>query len=212
MQTLNESPTLSGVVKVKVTRYIQKHKTKQLFGQALELIGGGLIGATLIAPNQLLSFGEFLLKTNNFAIPKVVVGLVIFFGRKSIIRKFLLYFSRIWPVVDDGEKLLDDIPVTELVDYLLRNKHFKREGINGVRETFGLNMERFNRLAKKLEETKVLTRGENNSRILESSWSRQALIDYLSGEEKSTDLKPRFTINRIGSNHKTRLMRDEIPA
>ena len=137
--------------------------------------------------------------------------MTVFFGRKAIIRAIRRvgrFFEKRKAIVND-EKLIDDIPVAELVDYMLRNKRFKREGINGVRATFGLNMEKFNHLAKKLEENQVLVRGENNGRVLAGNWSRQALIDYLSGQKHSSNLQPRFTIHRIGGG-KVRLMKDQF--
>lgn len=210
----NKSPSLVGVIKNKIVAHIETHKASQLFKQALELMAGVFIGAIFVAPTQIMEGAEFLLKTNDFAVPKVVGVMIAFFGRKAILRNIKRagrFFEKRKAIIND-ERLIDDIPVAELVDYMLRNKHFKREGINGVRATFGLNMEKFNRLAKKLEENQVLVRGENNGRILAGHWSRQALIDYLSGEKKSVDLLPRFTIHRIGANNKVRLMKPELIA
>lgn len=210
-QPMQKSPSLLGVIKTKIVGHVQNHKASQLFKQAVELAAGVFLGALFIAPAEIMAGAEFLLKTNDYALPKMVGVMTVFFGRKSIIRTIKgmsKYFER-KKAVKNQEKLIDDIPVAELVDYMLRNKHFKREGMNGVRATFGLNMEKFNRLAKKLEENKVLVRGENNGRIVAGHWSRQALVDYLSGEEKSVDLLPRFTIHRIGGG-KVRLMKDQF--
>lgn len=207
-----ESPSLSGVLMAKLAGYVKEHKASELFGQLLELTAGLFLGSLLVAPTQIMAGAEYLLKIEDFAIPKVVGFAILFFGRKAIFRTFKRvgrFFEKRKAIIND-EKMIDSIPVAELVDYMLRNKHFKREGVNGVRATFGLNMERFNRLAKKLEENKVLVRGENNGRILDGKWSRQALIDYLSGEKRSADLQPRFTIHRIGAGNKVRLMREEL--
>ncbi len=175
--------------------------TKKLF----ELIAGLFLGVVLVAPDMAFSHVQKLVTLENYAIVKLLFGLGVFFYRKSILRRFRAARQARY---EGEEKLLDNIPVAELTDYLVRNKHFKREGENGVRETFGLNMERFNNLAKKLEENQVLVRGENNGRILAPHWSRQTLFDYLSGEKKSVDLEPRFTVHRIGG--KVRL--DRLPA
>lgn len=213
------SPTLGGVLAEKVIGHIKNNNIKTLSLQAAELFFGAFLGSLLVAPNQIMAGVENLLKTQDFALPKFVGFAILFWGRKFIFRTIkglIRAFQRIGrrietqKAIQNDEPLLDGIPVPELVDYLLRNKKFKREGVNGVRQTFGLNMERFNRLAKNLEEVKVLIRGENNGRELDGAWSRQALIDHLSGERKSSELKPRFVIKRIGDNHKQRLMRNEL--
>lgn len=208
-----KSPSLAGVLADKFVGHVQSHKFSQLFWQFLELAAGLFLGALLVAPTQILAGLEYVAKIEDFAVPKVVVFSFLFFGRKTIVREFkrLGRFFENRKAVANQEKMIDNIPVPELVDYMLRTKHFKREGMNGVRATFGLNMEKFNRLAKKLEENKVLVRGENNGRILDGHWSRQALIDYLSGEKRSADLQPRFTIHRIGGG-KVRLMKDQFQA
>lgn len=207
-----QTPSLAGVIKNKIVAYVDDHKASQLFKQVVELLAGVFIGAIFVAPAQIMESTEFLLKTNDFALPKMVGVMILFFGRKFIFSyvKKTRQSLHIKKAMLSEESFIDDIPVAELVDYMLRNKHFKREGVNGVRATFGLNMEKFNRLAKKLEENKVLVRGENNGRILAGHWSRQALVDYLSGEKKSVDLLPRFTIHRIGANNKVRLMKPEL--
>lgn len=213
-ETMQPAPTLSGAIAAKVAGHVQNHKASQLLKQVAELLCGLLVGALLVKPVQVMAGIEYLLKIESFAIPKVMGFFILFFGRKAImrnVRRIGRFFEKRKAALND-EQLLDGIPVSEMVDYLLRNKHFKREGVNGVRATFGLNMERFNRLAKKLEENKVLVRGENNGRMLDGHWSRQALIDYLSGEERSIDLQPRFTIHRIGESNKVRLMKEEMPA
>lgn len=207
-----KSPTLASVLAAKLVGHVQNHKFSELFWQLSELILGLFFGALLVAPTQILSSIEYVLKIESYAVPKLVGFTILFFGRKTIFRtlkRIGRFFEKRKAVIND-EKMIDNIPVPELVDYMLRNKHFKREGVNGVRATFGLNMDKFNRLAKKLEENKVLVRGENNGRILDGKWSRQALIDYLSGEKHSTNLQPRFTIHRIGAGHKVRLMREEL--
>lgn len=217
MQNQNETmqpPSLSRVIMNKVVNHVENHKANQLFKQLAELAAGLILGALIVAPVQILDFINSVAKIEGYAPPKLLLFGILFFGRKSIFRtvKRVGRFFQTRKAELNEEKLLDNIPVAELVDYMLRNKHFKREGMNGVRSTFGLNMEKFNALAKKLEENKVLVRGENNGRILDGKWSRQALIDYLSGEERSAELKPRFTIHRLGEGHKVRLMRDQLTA
>jgi len=211
-ETMQKAPSLTRAIVGKVATHIQETKVSNLLKQLMEGICGLFLGVAIVKPDKVSEALIWAAKIEGYAIPKLLLFSFLYFGRKSIVRAFnrMIRSIEIRRAEANEEKMIDDIPVPELVDYMLRNKHFKREGVNGVRATFGLNMEKFNALAKKLEENKVLVRGENNGRILADSWSRQALIDYLSGEERSEDLQPRFTIHRIGANAKVRLMREEL--
>lgn len=209
-----KNQTQSGLLQViafKVVGHISKTPARQLGWEAIELCLGLFFGALAVSPTQTLDLITNALKTQDFAPIKFIAGVILFLGRKKIFKLFKKCAKLVQRKnIEPGEKLLDAIPVPELVDYLMRNQKFKREGVNGVRATFGLNMERFNKLASKLEENQVLVRGENNGRVLASNWSRQSLIDYLSGKNKSEDLMPRFKITRIGVGQKVRLDRSEI--
>lgn len=212
MHPTDPRPTLAGVIADKVIAYVRANRTGRILKKGLEIITALILGVLALYPAEVLAAIDSLLKLNNFAVPKVTVVAAAFLGRKSIIRMFKRCAKFVHSFSLQHEKLLDGIPVAELTDYLIRNKHFKREGVNGVRETFGLSMERFNKLAAKLEENGVLIRGENNGRILDTKWSRQTLIDYLSGTEKSVDMQPHFKIHRIGVGAKIRLDREEFAA
>ena len=204
--------TIGTVIAAKIASYIENHNFTQILFALVELITGIFIGAVILEPNIAANGFAWMVTTRNFAIPKMLLFVTAFFYRKNIFRfakktfRFLRNFHK--PNID--EKLIDNIPVSELTDYLIRNRHFKREGINGVRATFGLNMEKFNQLAIKLEEAGVLERGENNGRFLSDRWSRQSLIDFLSQTEDSQKILPLLRIHQIGSNAKVRLDRKEI--
>jgi len=211
-----QKTSIAMVLAQKLANHIATHSVRQLLWQLVELAVGVFFGALLISPDGTLELIRSGLTYSDYAPLKIMAVMALFFHRKTIIKKVRLYTNKTVAkhvqkdVNKSGEKLIDNIPVTELVDYLVRNNHFRREGVNGVRSTFGLNMEKFNALAKKLEENGVLIRGENNGRILDDKWSRQSLIDYLSGVQKSIDLIPRFRIHRIGG--KIRLDKNEIMA
>lgn len=210
----SENITIIGTVKTKVASYLANHSAGQIFKGVIELICGGILGALMINPDPIINWAVQGLQNSNYAIPKAGLVMAAFFYRRWIFRVFRAFrrTAKVQKAIKAEDKLIDNIPVPELVDYLMRNKKFTREGVNGVRATFGFSMDKFNALAKRLEENGVLVRGENNGRVLADNWSRQTLIDYLSGSKKSADLIPRFKIYRIGANAKVRLDRPEIPA
>lgn len=197
----------------KIALHIAANKTGKLCRQLLELFIGLTIGAVIISPDFVSGLFWAAISAYNFAFIKSIFLMGVFFKRKSVIRFFrsTYFFAKKRRAENLEEKFLDNIPIPELTDYLIRNRHFRREGVNGVRMTFGLNMERYNKLAKNLEDSGVLVRGTNNGRILDAHWSRQSLFDFLSGYYESADMIPRFTINRIRGG-KVRLDLPAIPA
>ena len=213
METNTNPTTIKNVFQGKILQFIANNTMGSLAKKLAELCVGLVLGAFIFRPAVVGSFILETLKTEDYAIPKVLGFITIFYCRKLIYkipgkarnvkRKIDVHFA-------EAHKQLDGIPVDELADYLIRNKNFRREGINGARQTFGLRMEKYNQLAKKLEEHGVLVRGENNLRVLSPKWSRQALMDFLSQSESSKTMGPWFRIHRIGANAKVRLDRQEI--
>lgn len=211
METRN---TIWGVIFDKAARHVAANKMGKLVRQGVELTAGCFLGALVIFPDQTSSLLWEGVIAGNYAAPKFVLMTGLFFQRKTVFRIFRkAYF---WVKAKRAEKVedkfMDKIPVAELTDYLIRNRHFRREGINGVRATFGLNMERYNSLAGRLEANGVLVRGTNNGRILADSWTRQTLFDYLGGYYKSEHLIPRFKITRINGAGKIRLEKSQLVA
>lgn len=210
METRN---TILGVIFDKAARHIAANKAGKLVRQGVELSIGLFLGALVIVPDQTVGLIQAGFEAGNYAAPKFFLMTIAFFNRKSIVRilRKVYFFVKAKRAEKLEDKFLDKIPVAELTDYLIRNRHFRREGVNGVRATFGLNMERYNALAKRLEANEVLVRGVNNGRILADHWSRQSLFDYLSGYYESADMIPRFKITRINGGGKVRLEANAIP-
>lgn len=206
--------TLKTALWLKIVNFVYRNSPAQLARKAGELFLGGFLGALALKPSQIIDFVSVGLKAQNYATVKMAVMLVLFFNRKYIFRflakKYQSFSANLQ--VEGKEKLVFGIPISELADYLMRNRHFKREGINGVRSTFGLNMEKFNLLASGLESAGVLCRGDNNARFLKPEWTRQTLVDFLGQNEKSKNIKPIIKITRIGQNEKIRLSTQEIAA
>jgi hypothetical protein len=197
----------------KIISHLKNHTMRQLLKQLLLAFGGIITGALLVAPTQTIAVLEYVFTTHEYIASKIALVALGFIYRKTVIRFFrrVQKLSHKRQIMQDQEKLIDGIPVSELADYLIRNGNFKREGINGVRATFGIyNMDRFNRLANNLEQRKILKRGENNMRVLEGTWSRQALVDFLSQSEDSGKEMQYFRVHRVGDNAKVRLNKEEI--
>ena len=178
--------TLGTVLGNKFLTFIAENSAKKIAKKILEFVLGLLIGVIIYRPEATIGIISNALVFKYYAVLKILTGIIIIYGRKlpGKIHKKIKFFRKN-NQLGDNNKLIDGIPVIELADYLIRNKNFRREGANGVRETFGLHMEKFNRLANNLENKKILKRGDNNMRVLDGRWSRQALIDFLGQSENS---------------------------
>src|SRR6266568_5032166 len=150
--------TLKSVLWNKALKFFAENSMGTILRKFTEFALGIFLGAFIYRPEVISNFVSKLVIAQNYAIPKIGVTLIIFFSRKTLLKLFkrcskLVQKKRI----PESEKLIDGIPVNELADYLIRNGNFRREGSNGVRETFGIsNMEKFNRLANNLERRKIL--------------------------------------------------------
>jgi hypothetical protein len=209
---MENTQTITGAVASKISSYIASHKFTEIIKKTAELFCGFFTGVALLAPDSVSEAMLWCATVRNNAIPKVVVIMCLFFYRRQIARFIarLFRWAHARDIARNKERLIDGIPVSELADYLIRNGNLKREGVNGARETFGLNMERFNRLANNLERLRILERGESNMRVLSGRWSRQALIDCLSQSNDSRSADPWFRIFKVGGGEKIRLDKTEI--
>lgn len=211
MENINSTKqTFGGAMAEKVVAHIRAHKFGELCKQLVELICGLAVGGIMVAPNVVTGLIQYLVTTNDFALPKFITFFSAFLFRKKIIKLIRRFRRRAEKAaIEEGEALIEGIPVAELADYLIRNTHFRREGNNGVRSTFGLNMQKFNKLAAILEKKRIVTRGENNMRVLDGRWSRQALIDFLSQPDSENWFRV-FKINDPSA--KIRFDKQEIAA
>ena len=204
--------TLAQIIHSKTIAYFEARTIRDIKKDTRELLFGLILGAFIIAPDKIITATQNASQIGNFAPIKIFFLIIVFKHRKFLIKfaKKIFFGNPKKKLVANSEDMIDSIPVIELVDYLVKNAHFKREGINGVRQTFGLNMDRYNQLAQRLEKNGVLVRGENNCRILADFWTRQTLFDYLSGKINSKDLVPKITIRRIGEGAKIRMQKNEL--
>lgn len=205
--------TILGAFKKKFANYLYETPLKQIFYRFLYLCFGVGIGVAIVFPSAMVAFLENGFAFKNYVLPKLALWCVLFAYWRHLLsapRKTRVLFNRMKRKLTK-EKTIDGIPAMELADYLIRNKSFKREGLNGARETFGLSMKKYNRIAQNLEKTGVLVRGDNNSRVLDETWTRQTLVDFLKYSRDSRELSKKVNIvNRLTANPKIRLAKQEL--
>jgi len=200
----SDRETIGGVIGGKMIEHLKENSISKVSFQLFEIGGGLMLAWVLIDPHGGISAAVSIASAGGYALPKIVGAFAAVKSRKACWRacKRAARYARRRSV--KAEKIICGIPASELVDYLVRNKHFRREGANGVRETFGLGMQTFNSLAATLEDAEILERGENNGRVLGERWSRQALADFFN---QKSGLRSWL---RVRGGEKIRLDSDEI--
>ena len=196
-----------GIFAEKLANHIRETPARKLARQMSGIFTFFLISFVVISPRSAGLLAWWCFSAGGFIVAKIAIAWGVWRFRRKI-----AYFPRRvrnWRARRANRgKTIDGVPIAELVDYLVRNKAFKREGVNGALATFSLSMDRFNLLAKNLEKSGVLERGENNSRVLAGRWSRQSLVDFFEGKKKSSELLGGWV--RIRSGEKVRRDNSEI--
>lgn len=154
--------------------------------------GTCVLTGLLTFPEQSIVLIENALKYQNYLLPKAGFSFVLFYNLENIINSVKSEFEKFTPPVD----MVEGIPTLELIDYLFNNQTFKRDDIEAV---FGIPRNRFDILAKKLDDLKVLIRGANNGRVLNPEMSRQEIVQILASWKKAKELKQTF--NEIKENY-----------
>lgn len=174
-------------------KIVLENSTFRGFAKGAWICAGTFVLTGLLTfPEQSIILLSDAFKYQNYLLPKAVFSFVFFYNLENIIYSFKNEIASRAPSVD----MVEGIPTIELIDYLFENQTFRRDDIEGV---FGISRNRFDFLAKKLDDLKVLIRGANNGRILNPEMSRQEIVQILSSGEKAKDLKPTF--NRITENY-----------
>lgn len=93
----------------------------------------------------------------------------------------------------EGTETLDGVSTSNLLTHLFRNRTFKRVE---VESKFGLPRHRYSTMADALEQIGILTRGENNARVLDPEMTIDRAAELLAGKRRSEDLEIPINIVR----------------
>lgn len=156
-------------------------------------VGAVGLSAVLIFPHQAADIARNVCEWQNYAVPKVAASFAFVFNFQSLVRNIRNMIPEAQEI-PSGETI-EGIPTVELLDHLFEFESFKRDD---VEKKFGIPRNRFTDLAKKLEDLKVLVRGDNNARILNPEFSRSDVASILTGSERAEELTP--MIRRVNEN------------
>lgn len=203
----------------KVVAFVDAHS----LGQCAGIIGlfflAGLTSAAVIDMPTMIRISDNVMQWHHNALPTIALV----FAAYAYAPRFL---HGVWGILPDLARsclklpescptsgMIEGIPVAELVDHLFAAKSFKRADIE---TRFAVPRYRVERLAAKLEEIGVLTRGANNARVLASDMSREAVAGIMQTSHLAEGLErpiaiirpqrspsPRFTCRKITEDVET---------
>jgi len=173
-QILPAEKTIGGIFRDKFLKWLEKSTIKKILTLFLQFVI--ILFIILFLVNH--SFAFLILKKifflYNFLILKSIFVILIFKYRKK-----LFSFKK------KSKKTIDGIETSELLHFIFTKKAFK---LNEFKKTFGLSRNIHEKIAKKLEHFKVLIRGENNARVLNSKFSLEEVKNLLDGAKTSDQI------------------------
>ena len=150
--------SLTRVLWVKFLRWVDKASPEALRRTSLRVVCLALISFGVLAPHPLMAFLSTAVHWHSYRIP-------IFLGMVALLlnarRWFRLVKRRI--VHRGNQHTYHGIPVGEFATWLMEARNFKRD--DAMRQ-WAFSQGNYAKIAAELEEHDILTRGENNARVL----------------------------------------------
>lgn len=183
-----EEKSLSSVLWYKFLSYLEENSLLSFFCIVCKVLISCVLAASLLDIRAAVEMLVASLKWANFAVPKLFLSFTLvfswkiwFFWVKNRAISFFSYISVCIRPKMSGASFYG-IPVVELVEYLFSGDgSFRRDDIE---RRFAIPRNRFDEMAKLLDDYGVFTRGKNNARSLNPVISREALVSMLSGEKE----------------------------
>lgn len=179
----------SSIIVSKILDILESSTLSQIFLSFLAIIA--IIFLTVVftyTDDSLYVFGA-ILSWENAIIAKAILSALFVFNFSRIVAAILGWFESIMaPGLESVRTIdsIDGIPRLELLDHLFTVGTFKRED---VEKKWGIPRYRVTIISKKLEDLGVLSRGENNARILNPEFTRADLATLLGDHESVEDIK-----------------------
>jgi hypothetical protein len=188
---------MRSVVWQKIVAFVETHSIRSM----LKFVGlsfvAGLLSAAASSPDETDRYFSLIMEWRNYTVPVTLwVVFLTFYGRRIVLWTFgsvADVLSQREAEEEDADLRIEGIPVTALVDHLMKFKTFKRDDIE---QKFLVPRYRYTALAKKLKEIGVLTHGLNNMSVLGPEWDRDTLTDLFSGKEGADELEKGINIVR----------------
>lgn len=199
MDTITEKKHMRSVLWQKIVGFLEEHSLRSILKAVALSFAAGLISAALTSPEETDRYFTAVMEWRNYTVPVTLwVVFLTFFGKKML-KGLAASVASVMPSYEEGEIeedtdcMIEGIPVTKLVDHLVKFKTFKRDDIE---RKFLIPRYRYTALAKKLKEIGVLTHGLNNMSVLGEEWGRSELTELFAGKQGADELERGVNIVR----------------
>lgn len=152
--------SLTRVIWYKFLRWIEKSSPSVLLKSASRAFALALIVTGILAPSFTLGYLTEALQWNSYRIPICIAAVALTLNAKRI---YLWLRRRSTTARGANQHTYNGLPVSELAEYLLEARAFKREE---AIKRFALSQGQYSKIAQELEDKGVLVRGEANARVL----------------------------------------------
>ena len=195
----SQQKLMRAVVWQKLVAFVEAHSIRAGLKFVALLTVAGVVSVVITSPEIADMQLSRIMEWRNFTVPVTLwVVLLTFYGKRAVLWLFESIAS-VMPEDEDvepdeeGDCMIEGIPVTKLVDHLIKFKTFKRDDIE---TKFLVPRYRYTALAKKLKELDVLTHGINNMSVLGAEWDRAKLLALFAGKESADELEKTVNIVR----------------
>lgn len=171
------------IIYSKFLRWLDKSPSYIIFISIAKLFCWIVISISLLNIPESKENLAIVIKWHNFAILKVLTSFLLVFHIWTILYFSKKLFKSIITWIEDelsgnkGElKMYKNIPLIELVDYLFTSSWYSRSEFC---EKFAVSRKVFDDMANSFDSIGVFIRGANNSRILNTDYSRSDISSIL---------------------------------
>lgn len=181
--------SLRRVVWVKLLRWIDK-ATWPALRKAVWRIGAlVLVGLIVAVPQFTLGLLTSAAKWNGYRIPIFLAATLLLIHWRPILRRLRRRRT-------GNQNTYHGLPVDELVSYLHEQNSFKRDHAMNV---LGITQPKYQKIAEELSQHKILVRGENNARVLNSIKRENLVRQFRDGFPLVFDDQRKEWVERDGS-------------
>lgn len=198
------SKTLFSILWGKFLASVESASWSEIFVGFAKFFCALVIGASLCDISTAADTFFAFYRWADYAVVKFLVAFLLVFGGRWYISPVLGLFDSLraeFEVVSRGnseDPLFYGIPVVELVEYMFEGRGFVR---SEVERRFGISRNKFDEMAKKLDDVSVFVRGANNARVPNPDMSRADISSILFRAAESGEVRPLIREVKNGFSH-----------
>lgn len=198
------SKTLFSILWGKFLASVESASWSEIFVGFAKFFSALVIGASLCDISMAADTFVAVYRWADYALLKFLGAFLLVFGGRWYISPVLGLFDSLraeFASFSRGvseDPLFYGVPVVELVEYMFSGRGFVR---SEVERRFGIPRNKFDEMAKKLDDVRVFVRGSNNARVINPEMSRADISSILFRAAESGEVRPLIREVKNGYTH-----------